>query len=157
MDMGDLVLSADTATFVRDLVRGACVNETIAAAEASLQAEGVASARLKSALQKMGEDEGRHAALGWRTLAWMLAREPSLTIVAEQALATYGAPPDTHESEGLSEWGILDASEHRALHREILRSVVRPLFEAVVDAASTNETPLSRNRNSAPTELYDRL
>src|SRR6185503_14191984 len=53
-------------------VHEGCVGETLAAALASERSERASDPFLRRALAKIAEDETRHAALAWRTVAWAI-------------------------------------------------------------------------------------
>jgi hypothetical protein len=55
----------DRKTMAREIARDACVGETIAALDLAHRANG------DPMLEKMSEDELRHAALGWTIVAWL--------------------------------------------------------------------------------------
>ncbi|MFO0548099.1 MAG: ferritin-like domain-containing protein [Polyangiaceae bacterium] len=78
-------LETDARALTVALVQEACVGETLGAMEASLAAENTENPALRAALEEVASDEARHAALGWRSLAWLLARDPSLVPVARAA------------------------------------------------------------------------
>jgi len=53
-------------------VREGCINEVIAAVQASVAAELCADPEVRGVLATIAADEARHAALAWRALAWAL-------------------------------------------------------------------------------------
>src|SRR5690606_27886061 len=61
---------ADWARFAVDTFLEGCVGETIAALRAERAGRGCDDADVRAVLQRIAEDEARHAALAWRTLAW---------------------------------------------------------------------------------------
>lgn len=125
---------ADAAAILRALVEEACVGETLGAAEARAAASGVEDPALREALLGVAADEERHAALAWRTLRWMLKRDPSLRAAAREAFAAavseargrpLGLCPDAPEL------GVLGSRARRAVHLRALEAVVSPMVEAL--------------------------
>jgi hypothetical protein len=60
-----------------------CVSETISAIEAARAVEACTSATTRAVLEGIAEDEASHAALAWRTLAWLLAVDGSRELRSE--------------------------------------------------------------------------
>lgn len=125
---------ADAAAILRALVEEACVGETLGAAEARAAASGVEDPALREALLGVAADEERHAALAWRSLRWMLERDPSLRAVAREAFAAavseargrpLGRCPDAPEL------GVLGSRARRSVHLRALEAVVSPMVEAL--------------------------
>ncbi len=114
MKLDDLRIEADRATVMRDLVREACVGETLGAAEAAAAAAGESEPAVRAIWRRIAEDEQRHAVLGWQTLAWLLdGADEHVRGAARDAfadsLATFGADPR---------------------HAEAIATVVRPAMAA---------------------------
>ncbi len=100
--LDDLRIETDRAIVVAELVREACVGETMGAADAAIAAADEPDPIVRSVWQRIAEDEQRHAALGWQTLAWLLAdADASLRVVAldafEDALARLARRPGRDE------------------------------------------------------------
>ena len=113
MRLGDLRIEADVAAVVRDLVREACVGETLGAAEAAAAVD--ADPVVRAVWRRIAADEQRHAVLGWRTLAWILdGADASLRRAARHAFA-----------EALAGFG------GDAAHAEAIATVVRPAMAAM--------------------------
>lgn len=120
-----------------------CVNETVAALEAAAAAEAAEEPRVRAVLARIAEDEARHAALAWRTLAW-LARSGGAGVRSQlrARLAELGpldparaaAIAEDPGEEALARHGRLPASERREIQRWALATVVRPTLAALVDA-----------------------
>ncbi|MCB9538505.1 MAG: ferritin-like domain-containing protein [Myxococcales bacterium] len=84
--LDDLRIETDRAVVVAELVREACVGETMGAADAAMAADDEPDPVVRAVWQRIAEDEQRHAALGWQTLAWLLAdADASLRAVALDA------------------------------------------------------------------------
>jgi hypothetical protein len=125
-----------------DVVREACIGETLAALEAI---EALAQARepaVRAALQRIADDELRHAQLGWRHLRWALERahgdeREAMIDVVEAAFADAMRAPIIGAAEPtLRAHGVLDAeSRARARHGGLLE-VVRPCATALIGATA---------------------
>jgi hypothetical protein len=109
-----------------------CIGETVAALEAREAAMHCADPVVRAALERIADDETRHAALAWRTLRWAVASVPScflgIDTAFEAGLARLDTNPDT--TEDLARHGVLSAtlrSELQARIREVLRAGVRAL------------------------------
>ncbi|MBC8071025.1 MAG: ferritin-like domain-containing protein [Deltaproteobacteria bacterium] len=129
-----------------DVVREACIGETLAALEAI---EALAEARepaVRAALQRIADDELRHAQLGWRHLQWQLgradARERAVILdLVDRAITDAGMVPIVGAaSSDFRRFGVLD-TETRARARIMgLVEVVAPCAVARIAAA----TPIAR-------------
>ena len=64
----------DLESIVAAVVREACVGETLSALEAREAAERADDPGLRRILDRIADDEQRHAELGWRFVRWALAR-----------------------------------------------------------------------------------
>src|SRR5262249_54427450 len=73
LDLAGLTPRTDLASIAAACVRDGCLNETLASAIASAQAEHASDSELRSALERIAEDEARHAELAWRVVAWALS------------------------------------------------------------------------------------
>lgn len=109
-----------------------CIGETVAALEAREAAVHCADPVVRAVLERIADDETRHAALAWRTLRWAIATDPSclssIEAAFETGLARLDSDPDT--TEDLARHGVLSAmlrSELQARLREVLRAGVRAL------------------------------
>jgi hypothetical protein len=117
-------------------VEGA-VGETVAALVAAAQARAAAQPRLASALERIAEDESRHAAFAWRVVRWALragGREVEQALRA--AFTELGAEPATatatEETGALRAFGRLDPGEIARIREEALREVVAPCLAALL-------------------------
>lgn len=102
LHLDDLRIETDRAIVVAELVREACVGETMGAADAAMAAADEPDPIVRAVWQRIAVDEQRHAALGWQTLAWLLAdADASLRAVAldafEDALARLARRPGRDE------------------------------------------------------------
>ncbi len=126
-------LRLDVAAVVEALVEEGCVGETLGAAEGRSIARRVSDAALAGACQKIAADEERHAALAWRTLAWMLSvHGPEARAAADRAfgraLEQLAVDPEAGPVV-CEEVGVLAARTLGALRREVADEVIRPCRE----------------------------
>ncbi|MCB9686142.1 MAG: ferritin-like domain-containing protein [Alphaproteobacteria bacterium] len=124
----------DRDAIVRGLVWEACVGETVAAAELREGARLAADPALAATLRRIADDEERHAALGWRTLAWLLrdATTQELAAVERELEAAVGellaGPPETlHRPEH----GFVGGVARDRLRARVVERVVRAGWRAI--------------------------
>jgi hypothetical protein len=126
------------ADVVAALVHEGCVGETLGAAEARMLATLAEHPLLAALLGRVAEDEQRHAALAWRTLAWLLAhhgeraRVAALTAAALAEAELRAADPEDDARVLAPGWGLVAAATRRACHRKTFAEVVRPVLTAVL-------------------------
>jgi hypothetical protein len=138
---------------VATVVEG-CINETLCALVAQAQHDAATAPRVGAALLRIAEDEARHAALAWKTVAWLIrehgapvreavrqafARGPALDLEGSPIEAR--VPPDVARA-----WGRLPASEVRALIACGMASVVAPAARVLL---STNPTARREGETTA--------
>ena len=131
---------------VSTIVEG-CINETLAASEAAWLSESCRVASVSEALAQIAEDEGRHAALAWRTIRWILSEHPELAQVAASTFAT-GLPTEGPEPVGprddvwLAGYGCMPAHESRRLARDVWREVITPCATALLRAEACGDVAI---------------
>jgi len=130
----DVGFDATPEAVLVSLIEEACVQETLAAAQAHVEAERATDADVKAVLTTIAEDESRHAELAWKTLGWMVATFPELRELArttlEGALAQGGsgdAAPGLHAPD----YGILGPNTRREVRMAAAESVLRPCADAL--------------------------
>ena len=122
----DLTLETTPRVVLAQLIREACVCETLGVAEALADAEAADDPVVAEVLRRIAGDELRHAALAWRTLRWMI-RTFDLGQVASEQLT---AEVERAAAGALAAAGPYDP--HRAtLHRETALAVLLPCLRAV--------------------------
>lgn len=105
---------------------------------------------VRAALQRIAEDEARHAALAWRFVAWGVARAPELAERLRQRFALEVqraeharqslvgcAPTSTPHTQGLVAGGIVDDASRAELRLQALRELVAPCLAALDSAPRT--------------------
>ncbi len=132
---------ADLCSIVLCAVREGCVGETVAALEAAEALEHCEDSVARSVLEAIAVEEGRHAELAWRFVAWALASHPELAPHVQEAFATElaGVRPqnegrlDTADFDReLVRHGLLSATLRAALRERVLSAVVAPCAEALL-------------------------
>lgn len=94
--------------FARDVFRGGCIGETLAAHEAADRAECAPLDALCAFYVEIADDEARHAALAFETVAWLRSRFPSAARAFDEEQARF----------------LATASERQKL-------LLSPLFDAI--------------------------
>jgi hypothetical protein len=133
LDMQGALGAVTRKSVLATLLREGCIGETLAAVEA---AEALAQARdpaVREALEVIVRDETSHAALAWRTVAWLLEEggedlrawfgaEAARAIAEAEASAPAG--PRRAQDAVLAAHGILPAHERAAIRRAALATLV---------------------------------
>lgn len=124
------------------LVSEACVSETLGATEARVAATSLRDGDERDAFARIAADELRHAALGWRSLAWLLDTHPELAEHARDDFehSTREALSRVHS---MVPWGAnpyLGKATHVRVFEETLVEVIRPTFELVLARARGRNT-----------------
>ena len=134
--LGDAMPALEPEGALRALINEACVGETLGAAEARAQAEGLPAGALQRVLLEIAEDESRHAALAWRTLKWMLVGNPEMAPLAREQFAVT-----------LARY----AASETPVHRAALRHVVVPLVASLVGPGLARDVlPTARGAEQEP-------
>ena len=120
-----------------------CIGEGSAAGWASL---GAARAKppYTDDLHTIAGDELRHAALSWRIVGWALERQPELGRVLLGALTRWEqsrVPVRDDARESLKHFGVLSETSEQALSCDLVRDVVRPTLERLVQTRA-GEQPM---------------
>lgn len=74
---------------LRDVFRGGCVGETLAAHDAAERARTAPIEELRSFHGSVAEDEARHAALAYETASWLVTAFPSARAALDDELARF--------------------------------------------------------------------
>lgn len=121
-------------------LREGCIAETISAWHARFAARSARDPVLARTLERVAEEELRHAALAWRFLAWAmprcrdsLRREVRAALRAPERFAPRGlALDDRLPPEAWLAHGILPSRVHAAQTEHALRRLVEPLGRALM-------------------------
>ena len=122
----------------------------MAAAQAARALEHARDPHVRRALERIAEDEARHAELAWRFVAWGIGRcgadtRRALSDALDAALAAQAAPASEHETPvtlaALHAAGRLTASERDQLARVALREVIVPCAQHMLALARLDQRP----------------
>jgi hypothetical protein len=136
----------DPAGIVLAAVREGCIGETVAAIEASEALSHCDDPAARAVLERITIEEGQHAELAWRFVAWALETRPELAPRVREvfALEIAGAARLGRASaaEGvaaadreLARHGLLSSPLRAALRTRVLAGVVAPCAEALLAGA----------------------
>lgn len=139
IDMRGVGLHVGRHDVIAALVEEACVGETLAAAEAAALAPAIVDPALRAAHERIAEDELRHAALGFRALAWLLedadeATRRTVERLFERAIAAASRDPVGPRRVSAAH-GLCAAAELGDVRRAALREIVRPCLAALTRGA----------------------
>jgi hypothetical protein len=110
------------------------VGETLAALLLSETADAATDPKVATALRRIAEDESRHAALAWRTLAWMIGRFDGVAGAIAHSIAQTREPRTTgHATDELAAHGVLGAAAQRDILTTGWSEVVLPATEALLE------------------------
>jgi hypothetical protein len=124
------------ATFVEG-----CVGETLGAVEAREAAAHAVDPVLRAALERIADDEARHAALAFRFVAWALERSPTTLVrklrAALESVRVAESRRDPGDDDGgeLERYGVLTAEHRHAVRRHGFAEVVGPCTSALLEHA----------------------
>lgn len=138
MDLGGAGVASRLVDVVAAVVREGCVGETIAALLAREAATGTADPMVRAALDRIAEDEARHAELAWRVLRWAIDTggddvRAAATRSLDDALSSVGLPapaPDGVDEDAWRRLGRLTCRDARAVATAAIREVILPVFAA---------------------------
>jgi hypothetical protein len=159
LDVSGIQISTDLAEIALRTLLDSCVEETVAALTARAQLERATDVEVQRVLERIAEDELRHAELGWKFMAWALAAgDPRIlrmlrdvrTSLAAPAPVLSAAPPPVD----LERWhaaGRLAPSERRHVRASALELVVRPALDALISGAEQHERS---RRSPAPPSVH---
>jgi hypothetical protein len=141
LDVRGAVGEVDLESVVVTAFVEACVGETVAALEARELARRADDPVVERVLERIAEDEARHAALGWRFVRWALLQpggaEVASRLDAELRRAcerqTASIEPASHgfDDEVLCDNGVFSPARSASLRREALDTVVAPCLTAL--------------------------
>lgn len=143
LSMDGALGSVDLREVLHLTIHEGCIGETVAAIEAAEAAGRVQDPVVKGVLARITEEEGRHAALAWRTVQWVLERAQKSGDVGlrafveaefEAATAARSASP-IPVSAADNAWvalGVVGESLRGELRRQALHRVVWPCAKKVL-------------------------
>jgi hypothetical protein len=126
---------------LRAAVHEGCVGETLAAGIAREQARRTTNPELALVLERIADDELRHAELAYQFVAWAVATHGATArqVVADSFREALGRMPEAPftpaiDAAILHEGGRLTIEEWQATAREVLREVVGPAAQWIREA-----------------------
>ncbi len=121
-----------------------CIGETRAALEASHSAAVCRDPEVEKVLRTIAHDEGSHAELAWKAVAWMLVERPDLKKLAQDTFSQgcLVELDDRSRPMNLEDHGVLSSTALRACYDEATTRVILPCAEALLSppTARTVET-----------------
>jgi hypothetical protein len=130
-----------------------CIGETLAAARAQAAADHTTCPETRELLLQIAKDEGRHAELAWRFVAWAVRREPSLRAPVREAfgrsLRELTSEREHADADGLPHeenelaraYGRLPASDEREVARTTAMEVIKPCMAALLETRAEVHSP----------------
>jgi hypothetical protein len=156
LELRDLALSGDLADVAVTAVREGCVGETLAALVAREQLARTRDSMIRATLDKIAEDESRHAELAWRFVAWACAagddrvrRAVRTAFDEELRMSRFDRAAPAWSVADLAAWhamGRLSDAELLEVEERAKNEVVRVLAAELVGSASVlpaEEAPLA--------------
>lgn len=141
LDLGGArILGRSPAEVAASVALEGCINETIAALLAAAERDRATDPAVREALDAIATDEGTHAELAWRSLAWMMSVGDATVAHAVRRVFAYVPAFQSEEAElgaarreALAAHGWLSAAERRGLAEDAMREVVVPCAKALLD------------------------
>jgi hypothetical protein len=135
--MTDALGDGSVEAILRTTILEGCVGETRAALEAAEAARLTTDRSLRGILLGVAADEGRHAALAWRVVQWLLAERPGLASVARDMFTSSLEEPEAFDEPMTSEdvagaHGLLDSAALSSIHSDAARLVIGPCAVALL-------------------------
>lgn len=131
---------ADLVRLAVDTFAEGCVGETIAALVAQRAARSCTDDVVERSLVRIADDEARHAALAWSTIAWALreggeAVARGLRAIAAQLRPAAAVPNADPRAAMLAAHGRLDARAHARAARDAWDEVIGPMLDEQLGAS----------------------
>lgn len=145
LDLTGLAPASDLATIAAACVRDGCVNETIASAVAAAQAAHARDPEVRATLERIAEDEARHAELAWRFVRWALGRgdvrvRGAVAEAFDRSIVDVSPKmPDGIDETTWNAHGRLTATEHARVVREVHDQVIGPCRQRLLERAGDQQ------------------
>jgi hypothetical protein len=146
-------VAADWVRLALDTFVEGCVGETLATLIARRGLRDCEDPASRVTLAQIVEDEGRHAALAWRTIRWLLEasglhREAVLAALTQQAEAMASEarrscealPPADPQAELLATFGRCDRRQELLARRDAWAELILPTFAAMTSVGTSAGT-----------------
>jgi len=128
----------DLAALVEQTVAEGCVGESLAAAEAQAASASAESAALREVLSTIARDEGEHASLAFRCVAWALATSGGglherVRLAFERGLdSEVSAGLEAHADTRWEAHGRLTLARRRAIHAQVKQELLLPALRELL-------------------------
>lgn len=90
-------ISCNLHELVRELIRGGCIGETLAACAAHARIETTPLSGLRDLYRTITDDEARHAALAFDTVRWLVSHDPSAAAIVHEERERFYATASAEE------------------------------------------------------------
>jgi hypothetical protein len=124
LDVSQTMPRSEVHDIFDGLVLEGCIGETVSAAEAAICTGRCTDPATRSILRQIARDEARHAALAWKTAAWMQHRFPHLAGRLDALVADARKTTGPVVSHPRAADGLFSRSERQALRQRMLRDVI---------------------------------
>jgi hypothetical protein len=150
LPLHDAPLRSDAASIVYATVREGCLGETASALVAAAARDAATDPAIRAALERIAEDELRHAELAWRTVAWAIGA--GVEGAEDAAAAAFTEPfslemddlPGGASAEVARAYGVLSREEKRAVAARTFAEIVEPSRRALFAQPLSTPTGSSR-------------
>lgn len=151
LDLSGLTFAGSPAATLAAVIADGCVGETLSALLAAAQLGVATDPEARDTLAAIADDEARHAALAWRSAAWLLRAHPALRPMARRAFAAalrgpLPRPPRKPAAVPATSWNahgrLTPPQVDRALD-EGVRAVLRPSVAALLGDGPDDATTAS--------------
>lgn len=139
--------SRSLAEAAASAAREGCIGETVAAWVAAERAPAARDPAVRAVLERIAEDEARHAELAWRFVRWALengadeVRAAVAAVLGDLPLGGEPASPDPVRDPVLADQGWVTPERARALEHCALREVVEPCARALFATFALQRLP----------------
>ena len=135
----------DLRSIVLGTIAEGCIGETVAALEAAEACAHCTDPAARAVLERIAEDETRHAQLAWRFVAWALETGPAhvqgevrAAFARELASVPPAAPSSSELERRLLQHGLMSAALRAELRERVLREVIAPCADALLAGARSS-------------------
>lgn len=128
---------ADLTRMAVDTFIEGCIGETIAALIAERSIAGCTDPDVVETLKVIADDEARHAALAWRTIAWAIEQggddvREALSAAVAAHRPQVGEVPTTEQDAALRAHGRLGPAARSTAARDAYRDIIDPMVRSLL-------------------------
>jgi hypothetical protein len=135
LDLSGTLEAQSLEDILRTTIQEGCIGETRAALEAAEAARSATVPGVRAVLEGIAVDEGRHAALAWRVVRWLLSEHPELGPIAREEFRRadrFAVSAGFSDAAGLRH-GMLDGVTLARVHRTARDEVILPCADALLE------------------------